>query len=143
MTFTALTNLVILAAESTPSTTPQGSGLSSLMFPMLLMFGLMYFLILRPNNQRRRQMAEMLGRLKVGDQVIMMSGIHGIVANKNDAKATVTVKVAEGVKIKFEKAAVERVIPKGEAVASDTDDGDNEADDEEADDEAKLRSNGS
>ncbi len=137
MTFLALTNLVILAAESTPTTAPQGGGLGSLMFPMLLMFGLMYFLIFRPNNQRRKQMADMLGRMKVGDQVITLSGIHGIVANKNDAKATVTVKVADGVKIKFEKEAIGKVIPKGDAVAEDADD------EGEGDDEAKLRSNGS
>ncbi len=49
----------------------------------------------------------MLGSLKIGDEIITAGGIHGIVSNKSDR--TVTVKVQDGVKIKFEKSSVTQV----------------------------------
>ena len=108
-----------------------------MLVPMLLMFGLMYFLILRPNNQRRKKLEAQLSSMKVGDSVISAGGIHGIVANKNDAKGTVTVKVAEGVKMKFDKSSIATVIGKGDA--SSDDDGGDGGDDEPQDEEVKLR----
>ncbi len=139
MTLFDLTSFVLLAQESAPAA-PQGGGLGGLIVPMLLMFGLMYFLILRPNNQRRKKMEAQLAAMKVGDSVISAGGIHGIVANKNDSKGTVTVKVAEGVKLKFDKSSIATVISKSDAAAADSEEEESN-DDDEPKEEVKLRAN--
>lgn len=80
------------------------------MVPMLLMLVMMYFIMIRPQRKKQKELATMLDSLKIGDEVITAGGIHGIVANKSDR--TVTVKVQDGVKIKFEKASVTQVFSK-------------------------------
>lgn len=137
MSFPDLSDLFFFAQEA-PAAPPPSGGIGSLLVPMLLMFGLMYFLILRPNNQRRKKMEAQLAAMRVGDSVISAGGIHGIVANKNDSKGTVTVKVAEGVKMKFDKASIATVIPKGDG-GSDDDGGEDDNDDEPQEEEVKLR----
>ncbi|MEM1293787.1 MAG: preprotein translocase subunit YajC [Verrucomicrobiota bacterium] len=134
-----LSDLLFLAAEA-PAAPQQSGGIGSLLVPMILMFGLMYFLILRPNNQRRKKMEEQLSAMRVGDSVVSAGGIHGIVTNKNDSKGTVTVKVAEGVKLKFDKSSIATVIPKSDGGSDDDDGADDDGNDDEPEqEEVKLR----
>ena len=81
------------------------------MMPTLLMvasFGLIfYFLIIRPQNLRRKQQEALIAAVKVGDKVILNSGLHGIVANVKET--TLSIKVADSVKLEFEKSAVASV----------------------------------
>ena len=88
----------------------QGGGMMTL-FPLLLMFVMMYFLLIRPQRLRQKELAEQVARMKKGDKVISAGGIHGIVANIKDL--TVIVKVAENVKLEFQKASITTIIPKG------------------------------
>ena len=77
------------------------------MIPMILMLVMMYFVMIRPQQKKQKEQASMIDNLKIGDEIITAGGVHGIVSNKSDR--TVTVKVQDGVKIKFEKASVTQV----------------------------------
>lgn len=93
----------ILAADPAPGASPFGG----IMIPMMLMLVMMYFVMIRPQQKKQKEQANMIDNLKIGDEIITAGGVHGIVANKSDR--TVTVKVQDGVKIKFEKASVTQV----------------------------------
>jgi len=93
----------ILAADPATGASPFGG----IMIPMMLMLVMMYFVMIRPQQKKQKEQASMIDNLKIGDEIITSGGIHGIVSNKSDR--TVTVKVQDGVKIKFEKASVTQV----------------------------------
>ena len=63
-----------------------------------------------PQKKRQAQMKEQMGALKSGDKVITAGGIHGLVTNVKER--SVTLKVADNVKIEFEKASITTVIKK-------------------------------
>lgn len=73
--------------------------------PIVLMAVVFYFLIIRPQATRRKEEKEFAETLKVGDKVIMSSGIHGKVSQINTDKGTVQVETGAG-KITFEKSAI-------------------------------------
>ncbi len=80
------------------------------MVMMVLMIVMMYFMIFRPQQQRAKELAARIAALKVGDEVITNSGMHGVVASIKDL--TVMIKVADNVKIEFDKVAVAAVVAK-------------------------------
>lgn len=90
-----------------------GDGLGSLltnMLPFLLMFLVLYFLIIRPQQKRQRQHQEMMDQLKNGDRVVTNGGMLGTVAGiKPDV---VVLRVADNVKIEVQKSAVSKVLVK-------------------------------
>lgn len=86
------------------------------LIPMLLMLVMMYFVMIRPQQKKQKEQTKLIDNLKIGDEVITAGGIHGIVSNKSDR--TVTVKVQDGVKIKFEKSSVTQVFGKDKGGAA-------------------------
>ncbi len=82
---------------------------------MVLMFVMMYFIIIRPQRLKQRQHDELLKQLKVGDHVVTAGGEHGIIASLKDT--TVMVKVADNVRIEYERSAVTTVKKKSEEPA--------------------------
>ena len=94
---------IILAADEAPAASPFGG----IMIPMILMLVMMYFVMIRPQQKKQKEQASLIDNLKIGDEIITAGGIHGIVSNKSDR--TVTVKVQDGVEIKFEKSSVTQV----------------------------------
>ena len=79
-------------------------------FMMVVMVVLFYFLLIRPQQRQRKEQAARISSLKNGDKVITTAGLHGIVHNVKDT--TVMVKVAEGINLEFDKAAVATVTKK-------------------------------
>jgi preprotein translocase subunit YajC len=75
--------------------------------PIILIFIIMYFVLLRPQMRRQKEQQRLLAALKTGDRVVTAAGIHGIITNVKDT--TVTVKVADNVKLEMEKSAVTTV----------------------------------
>ena len=71
------------------------------------MFGIMYFLVIMPQQRQRKKMQEMLAAIKNGDKVITTSGIYGTV-NGIDGD-TFILKIADNVKIRIARAAVAQV----------------------------------
>jgi preprotein translocase subunit YajC len=78
------------------------------MFPLILMFGVVYLLILRPQQKKMREQQQMLGALKHGDEVLTASGILGTITGITDR--VVTVEVADNVRVKMLKSQVSQVI---------------------------------
>ena len=78
------------------------------LLPFVLMFAIFYLFLIRPQQKRQKELNEMIAGLKVGDTVVMNSGIHGLVSSIKEH--TLMLKVADNVKIEFDKAAVARVI---------------------------------
>ena len=83
--------------------------------PIILIFIIMYFVMIRPQMRRQKQQQQLVSALKTGDRVVTSSGIHGMISNVKDA--TVIVKVADNVKIEMEKSAVTNVVRPQEAKA--------------------------
>ena len=74
------------------------------MAPLLIIFALFYFMLIRPQQRRQKEHAQLVSGIQTGDKVITSSGIHGIIANVKDR--TVIVKIAENVKIEMDRAAI-------------------------------------
>lgn len=89
----------------------QGGSIGSMLLPMLIIFGAFYFLLIRPQQKRQKQHAQMVGALATGDEVLTAGGILGRITAVTDHY--VTLNIAEGVEIKIQKATVSQVVPKG------------------------------
>ena len=86
----------------------QGSPLGSLWI-FIPIFGLMYFLMIRPQQKKQKQVQEMLRQLKAGDKVMMNSGALGTISGVTEK--TVKVTFADGHVIEFVRAAVAEILP--------------------------------
>jgi len=82
-------------------------GLGGFLLPLMLMFGIMYFLVILPQQRQRKKVQEMLAAIKNGDKVVTTSGIYGTI-NGIDGD-TYILKIADNVKIRIARAAVAQV----------------------------------
>lgn len=78
--------------------------------PIILIFGIFYFLLIRPQQQKQKEHTRMLSELKKNDEVITAGGMHGVVVNVKDR--SVVLKVDENVKIEVEKSHISFVTKK-------------------------------
>jgi preprotein translocase subunit YajC len=99
---------------------PSGQGGSSMMVQLAFfaaIFAIFYFLLIRPQQKQKRERETMLAAVKPGDRVVMSSGLHGTVVKLSEHG--VTVKVADQVRLEFDRSAIGRIVPaSGEAGAS-------------------------
>lgn len=84
-----------------------GSPFSGLII-LIPLFGLMYFLLYRPQQQKQKQLQEMLSKLKVGDKVMTTSGAIGVISKVSEKIVHIT--LAEKVEIEFVRAAVAEIL---------------------------------
>ena len=89
----------------------QGGSLSSMLLPMVVIFGAFYFLLIRPQQKRQKAHKELVGALSTGDEVLTAGGILGKVTAVSDHYATI--EIANNVEIKIQKSTVSNVVPKG------------------------------
>lgn len=73
--------------------------------PIVLMFIVMYFVFVRPQKQEQQKRQVMLDALKKGDRVITIGGVYGVIVDISEK--SVSLKVAEKVELKFQKAAIQ------------------------------------
>ena len=112
MNFDSLLAVFPMMAQATP---PPGGGMGQMMgmiVPMLLIFGIFYFMLIRPQQRKEKERQAMVDAVKTGDKVLFSGGILGYVTNVKDK--ILVVKVAEGVKIEVFRAAVSQVLEKGD-----------------------------
>lgn len=84
-----------------------GSGGSIIsILPIVLIFGVMYFLLLRPQRKRQKETARLQGGLAEGDEVILNSGIYGWISEINDDEGYVWLELAEKVEVRVSKSAI-------------------------------------
>lgn len=85
--------------------------------PFLLIFVLMYFMMIRPQQKQAKKTQSMLDSLQKGDSVVTIGGLHGVIDEVNvDAKTIVL--DCEGIYLTFERRAIARVVQKGTAATS-------------------------
>ena len=122
MLFTDGIRVLAQAAGGAPAGGGMGAMGQFLIFIPIL--GIMYFLMIRPQQQKQKQQAEMLKRLKVGDKVRTVGGILGTI--KYVSEQTVKLEVAPNTVIEFLRGAVDKVM---EDTASDASKKDEKKDD--------------
>jgi preprotein translocase subunit YajC len=91
---------------------PQQPNIFIQLVPMVLIFGIFYFLVIRPEKKKQRDHQETIKNLRKNDEVITSAGIHGVVVNVKDT--TVVLRLDENVRVEFLKDAVTSVVKKGE-----------------------------
>lgn len=98
--------LTLIPAQAAAEANPLMS-----MLPIILMFVILYFLMIRPQMKRQKEQKAMIDALAKGDEVVTAGGVVGKVTKVSDGY--VTVEVAEGTEIVMQKAAVTLLLPKG------------------------------
>jgi preprotein translocase subunit YajC len=107
--FAQATNAATSAATATTpdATAQQGPpGWTNFLFFGLLI-AMVYFALLRPQMQAKKQKEETIKTAKTGDKIVTSSGIHGVITNVKDA--TVIVRVADNVKLEIEKSHIDKI----------------------------------
>jgi preprotein translocase subunit YajC len=93
----------LLAMAQPPQSGQQANPIAAFM-PLILIFIIFYFLLIRPQQKKQKEAQKMLSEIQKGDKVITTGGIHGIVANiKEDI---ISVKIAENVKIDVSRSCI-------------------------------------
>lgn len=111
-----IAHLLILAQEAAPAA-PAGAqgapagGVTGMFVPTILIFVMFYFILIRPQRKQQKAQEEMRKTLGKGDKVVSAGGIHGLVTGTTDK--TVSVKVSDGISLKFDRSAIASVNPKG------------------------------
>ena len=88
-------------------------GIESLI-PLILIFGIMYFLLIRPQQTKLKEHQAMVAALRRGDQVITQGGIMGKVVKVKDDAAEVDVEIASGVTVRVIRSTIATVVNKTE-----------------------------
>ncbi|HEY8961297.1 MAG TPA: preprotein translocase subunit YajC [Luteolibacter sp.] len=111
---TVCTAFITFLAQAAPASgqgqNPPGGILGNPMLMMGILFVMFYFLLIRPQQRQRKEQQARINALQAGDRVITTAGIHALVHHIKER--TVTLKVAEGVMLEFDKAAVATVVKK-------------------------------
>jgi len=99
------------AAGSGASAQPAGwQGMLVSLMPMILIFVIMYFLLIRPQQKKAREHQELLNQLKTGDRVVTTGGLYGTITAVHER--TFLVKVADNVVVEVSRVAVTTVLGK-------------------------------
>lgn len=84
----------------------QQGGNVTFLVSLVLMVGIFYFLLIRPQQRRVRQQRDLVGSLEVGDEVITIGGLYGTILEMDDE--TITIDAGAGTRLRFLKQAVAR-----------------------------------
>ena len=95
----------------------QGSGLSAFI-PLILMFAIFYFLLIRPQQKKAKMQKAMLASVRKGDKVVTSGGLHGEITGLTED--AVTMEIAPKVRVKISRGAIAGVLRKGEPGAEST-----------------------
>jgi preprotein translocase subunit YajC len=107
-----IANLLLFLAQTAPTSAPKppDPGMNMMIW-MVFAFVLVYFLTIRPQKKKQQELEAQVKALKTGDNVITSSGIHGVIANvKSDSSTSLTLKIADNVKIEIEKSSIASVV---------------------------------
>jgi preprotein translocase subunit YajC len=86
----------------------QGGGGASGLIMMVIIFAIFYFILIRPQQKKMKEHKKMVEDLKKGDEIITGGGIYGTV--ENVSPDTLTIKIAEGTKVKVTRGSVAHVV---------------------------------
>ena len=81
------------------------------MLPFLLIGGVMYFLLIRPQMNQQKEMSQMQSKLKKNDEVVTTGGIHGTVVNVKES--VVTLRLDDNVRVDVDRDCISRLVKEG------------------------------
>jgi preprotein translocase subunit YajC len=99
------------AAAQAKQPSPGAAFTTSILPMMLIMFVIIYFLMIRPEQKKQKDRQSMIAAVKKGDKVLTIGGVYGIVGNVKDN--SVMVKIADNTVVEFTKASISSVVSKG------------------------------
>ena len=88
----------------------QGGGLAGFL-PIIILFAIFYFLLIRPQQKKAKQHKELLASIKKGDKVVSSGGLHGLVTGLSDD--VVTVEIAPKVRVKISRGSISGIMSRG------------------------------
>lgn len=97
--------------QNSTGTAPSASGMAGMLstfLPMIAIFAIFYFFLIRPQNKKQKETEKMIAALKKGDKVVTIGGIHGVISSTKEK--TVVVKVDDNTKIEFNRTAIATVV---------------------------------
>lgn len=83
-------------------------GMAGAILPLVLMFAIFYFLLIRPQQKRQKQVREMQTNLQKGDKIVTIGGLHGIVDALDEDK--IVIKAGDGSRLTYDRQAVRDVV---------------------------------
>ena len=92
-------NTILLQAQG------QGGGMGMIIM-LVVLFAIMYFFMIRPQNKKQKEIQKFRNELTVGKEVVTIGGVYGTIKSIDEVANTVTLEVATGVKIIFAKEAI-------------------------------------
>ena len=132
--------MIGLLAQSTD--TSSGSGLVAFL-PLILMGGVLYFIMIRPQKRQRQAQQSLLNSLEVGDEVMTAGGIFGTIIDIDEDEDVITVEVAPGTNLRMIRAGISRKLVEDDYDDDEyDDDGEYEDDGDAAPDEADTKGRG-
>jgi len=96
----------------------QGSGMAAFI-PIILMFVIFYFLLIRPQQKKAKTHQEMINNLKKGDRVITSGGIYGLITSLDET--TATIEIADKVRVKVTRSSIAAQTQESQAAATKSD----------------------
>jgi len=102
-------NLLILADQAAGG---PGGGMMGMLVPMLLIFGLFYFMMIRPQQRKEKERQKMIAELRAGQRVLFAGGLLGTVVETRPY--TFLIEIANSVRLEVARGAVSRVLKDGE-----------------------------
>jgi preprotein translocase subunit YajC len=104
-------------AQTAPGATG-GDPLTSLLVPMLLMLVIFYFLLIRPQQQKAKERAEMMGKVRRGDTVVTSGGFVGRVTKVSDTSDEIEVELSDQLKVRVLRGTLLEVRSKNDPVTA-------------------------
>jgi preprotein translocase subunit YajC len=95
------------------SSTAGSGNIWSMLLPFVLMFAIFYFLLIRPQQKKAKELRAMLNALQKGDRVTTIGGLHGTIDQLTDD--TVVLKVNDSTKLTYDRSAIKSVIARAES----------------------------
>ncbi len=110
--------MFITQAFAQSAGSPDGGGLLFQIIPFILIFVVIYFLILRPQQKRAKEHREMIASVRRGDQIVTSGGLLGKVTKVTDDAEDVEVEISKGVKVRVVRGMISDVRGRTEPVKS-------------------------
>ena len=89
------------------------------LLPLLLIGGVFYFLLIRPQQRRAKAQQALVGSVEVGDEIVTTAGVFGTIREIDDVLDVITVEIAPGTNVRMMRAGVGRVVVNEDAVGDD------------------------
>lgn len=83
------------------------------LLPIVLLFVIFYFLLIRPQQKRQRAIQQMQANLKKGDKIITIGGLHGIIDSVDEDK--IIIRAGDGTRLTYDRSAVREVVSETKA----------------------------